>query len=122
MAKKILVVDDEPDILRVVEFRLKKEGYTVYVAKDGGEGWKIVQEIKPDLVFLDLRMPILGGSEVCDKIRQDEKLKNIPVIFLSASQTEQVMQKMQGYKANDYMIKPFEPEELLAKVRKYIGE
>jgi len=121
MAKIILIVDDEPDILRVVEFRLKKEGYTVYIAKDGGEGWKMVQEVNPDLVFIDLRMPIMGGTEVCDKMRQDERFKNTFVIFITASQTEHVKQKMQECKANDWMIKPFETEELLAKVRKYVG-
>ncbi len=121
MPKKILIVDDEIDILKVVTFRLKKAGYEVLTAVNGKEALDSIRDKRPDLILLDLRLPIMDGYEVCRQVKTDETLKNIPIIFLTASQAERIKEKVKGYDAEDYLIKPFEPEELLEKVKKFIG-
>lgn len=120
MAKRILVIDDEPDIRRVVEFRLKKQGYEVISAGDGKEGFNLAKQEKPDLIFLDLRLPKMSGEEVCLKLKSDEELKKIPVVFLTASQVKGVADKTKEYGAQGYLIKPFAPEDLFAAVEKHI--
>ncbi|MGB2706079.1 MAG: response regulator [Candidatus Omnitrophota bacterium] len=121
MAKKVLVVDDEPDVLKIVGFRLKSAGYEIKKASDGQEALDLIKKDRPDLVLLDLRMPVMDGYEVCRRIKSDENLKDIPVIFLTASSGATIKDKAYEYKADDYIIKPFEPEELLRKVKKFIG-
>ena len=121
MGKKILVVDDEPDIVKIVSFRLKKEGYEVVIAVDGQEGLDKAGAENPDLTLLDLRLTKMSGEEVCGKIKSDDKLKHIPVVFLTASHVAGVMEKVQEFGAQDYLVKPFDPKGLLEKVRKYIG-
>ena len=85
MAKKILIVDDEPDILKIVTYRLGKAGYEIIAAADGQKGLDLIKEQKPDLVLLDLRLPVLDGDEVCKQVKADDKLKDIPVILLTAT-------------------------------------
>ncbi|MDD5194571.1 MAG: response regulator [Candidatus Omnitrophica bacterium] len=122
MAKKVLVVDDEPDVLKVVSFRLKKAGYEVLTAVNGKIAIDLILEDKPDLIILDLRMPVMDGYEVCTKIKADETLKKIPVILLTASSGgSNITEKMVELKADDCMIKPFNADELLKKVQKFIG-
>ena len=120
MPKKILIVDDEIDILKVVTFRLKKAGYEVLTAVNGKEALDSIRDKRPDLILLDLRLPIMDGYEVCRQVKTDETLKNIPIIFLTASQAEKIKEKVKGFDAEDYLIKPFEPEDLLKKVKKFI--
>ena len=120
MAKKILVVDDEPDILKVVVFRLEKAGYKVTAAEDGQKALDSVQREKPDLILLDLRLPVIDGYEVCKRLRSDEAFKKIPIIFLTASTAPTIIEKTKEYKADDYLIKPFEPDDLLKKVEKFV--
>ena len=117
----VLVIDDEPDILRIVTFRLKKLGYEIYSAVNGEDGLNLIKKLKPDLVFLDIRMPILSGYDVCEIVKKDEELKSIPIVFLTATTTSTVIEKTIEYKADDYLIKPFEPEALLGKVKKFLG-
>jgi len=121
MAKKVLVVDDEPDVLKIVCFRLKKAGYEVKTASDGKAALDLIEKDRPDLILLDLRMPVMDGYEVCRKIKSDEKLGDTPIIFITASSGATVKDKVREYKADDYIIKPFEPEELIAKVKKFIS-
>lgn len=121
MAKKILVVDDEPDVLKIVTFRLKKEGYEVITARDGQEALDLVNRERPDLVLLDLRLPVVDGYEVCKRLKTDEDLRQIPVILLTASSATKIAEKTKDFQAEDYLIKPFEPEELLDKVKKFIN-
>jgi len=83
-AHTVLVVDDEQDLLDLIEYNLKKEGYKVLKAEDGLEALKIAKEHKPDLVLLDIMMPKMDGLEVCDKMRSDPELQHIPIIFLTA--------------------------------------
>jgi len=121
MAKRILFVDDEPDVLRVALFRLKKAGYEVTTATNGLEALELAQELVPDLMLLDLRIPIITGLEVCLKVKSDEKLKHIPVILFTAS-VQNMDTKVKEVGADDYLIKPFNPEQLLEKVKKFLSK
>jgi CheY-like chemotaxis protein len=119
--KRVLVVDDEPDILRVVSFRFKKAGYEVLTANNGKTALDLISVNKPDLILLDLRMPVMGGDEVCAKIKSDTLFKEIPVILLTASSGDKIAKKAEELKADDYMVKPFDSDVLLKKVQKLIG-
>lgn len=121
MAKKILVVDDEPDLLDLIKFRFKKWGYDVIYAANGQEALDKIQREAPDLVVLDLRLPIISGHEVCKRIKADDNTKNIPVILFTASVSSDLGQKAKELGADDYIVKPFDPEALLGKVKKLIG-
>ncbi|RKY41142.1 MAG: hypothetical protein DRP85_07075 [Candidatus Makaraimicrobium thalassicum] len=121
MAKKILVADDEIDILTVIAFRLESLGYEVLTAVNGKEALDSIQKQTPDLILLDLRMPVMDGYEVCRRLKSDEKLKHIPVILLTASVVSEMVQKTRELEADDYVIKPFIAEELAEKIRKSIG-
>ena len=122
MAKKILVVDDEPDLLKVVTFRLQKAGYETITAEDGQKALDLIQAQKPDLILHDLRLPIIDGNKVCERVKSDDKLKNIPVILITATSVpSKIVNKTKELNADDYLIKPFDPEELLKKIKKFIG-
>ena len=121
MPKRVLVVDDEPDIRKVVSFRLKKAGYEVTTAVNGKEALECVQKERPDLILLDLRLPIMDGYEVCKRLKSDEVLKSIPVILLTASMASTVREKTKEYNADDYMVKPFDPDKLMEKIKKFIS-
>ena len=122
MSKKVLVVDDEPDILKVVIFRLKKEGYDVKTAINGEMALEMLAQDRPDIVLLDITLPLLNGYEVCKRIKADENLKDIPVMFLTASTaSEGFKERAMGVGAQDYMFKPFDYELLLEKIKKLIN-
>ena len=114
MSRKVLVVDDEQNIVNIISFNLKKEGYEVLNAFDGEEALKIIFEEDPDLILLDIMMPIMDGYEVCKKVR--EKL-NTPIIMLTARAEE--VDKVLGLElgADDYVTKPFGTRELMARVK-----
>jgi two-component system alkaline phosphatase synthesis response regulator PhoP len=120
MSKIILIVDDEEDVLTVLSIRLQKAGYDIFTAKTGPAGLDLAKKICPDLILLDLLLPDMRGEEVCKRIKADSKLKTIPIIFITASQTNDVMQKLKNSGAQEYIIKPFEPNELIAVVKKYV--
>lgn len=113
----ILVIDDEPDLLELVEFNLKKDGYETIVAKNGQSGLEIAQKHLPDLIILDLMMPGLDGLEVCRELRADARTRRIPMIMLTAKSAE--ADRIVGLElgADDYVTKPFSPRELVARVR-----
>jgi len=119
--KKVLVVDDEPDILKVISFRLKTAGYEVLTANNGKIALDLISINKPDLILLDLRMPVMGGEEVCAKIKSDELLKNLPIILLTASSGGKIADKAKELGVEDWLVKPFDFEVLLKKVQKLIG-
>lgn len=121
MEKIILVVDDEIDLLRVITFRLKSLGCEVLTAERGEQAWQIIQERSPDLVILDLIMPDIDGYEICHRVRGDARFKGTKIIFLTASAMSSEDHHRHRRCADDYLIKPFDPEELLAKVKKLIG-
>ncbi|MDP2922866.1 MAG: response regulator [Candidatus Omnitrophota bacterium] len=118
--KKILVVEDEQDVLRLTAYRLKKSGYEVLTAIDGQKALNLLQENIPDLIILDLLLPAIHGYEVCKRIKSDTKLKNIPVILFTASVLD-VERKVKELGVDDFIMKPFELEILLEKVKKLIG-
>ena len=120
--KVILIVDDEPDILRLASLRLKKLGFDVITAVDGREAVRIVKSKKPDLILLDLALPLLSGDEVCRKLKNDEKLKHIPIILFTASSSTMTAEKAKRFGADDYTIKPFDPDELIAKINNALME
>lgn len=117
VAKKILVVDDEPDIVELVSYNLSKEGYAVVSAPDGAMALESLRKADIDFVILDLMLPGLSGMELCRILRSDPKTAHLPVIMLTAKGEE--MDRILGLEigADDYMTKPFSPRELVARVR-----
>ncbi len=115
MSKKILLVDDEPDIIEFLGYNLNREGFEVVSATDGIEALEKMSE-KPDLIILDIMMPNMDGFEVCKRIRSKESYKNIPIIFLTAKSSE--LDEIQGLElgATDYIKKPISPKKLIARV------
>lgn len=114
--KKILVVDDEPGIVKMLESRLEKSGYQVSTAMDGLDGLNKARTEHPDLILLDVMMPEMDGYKVCAMLRYDAKYSNIPVILLTARahETDRKMGSQLGVR--DYVVKPFDGKELLEKI------
>ena len=113
---RVLVVDDEPDLIRILEFGLRAAGYQVEIAVDGQEGLKKAREIRPDIILLDLMLPKLDGYKVCRLLKFDERYRQIPIIILSARTQEgdQALAKEMG--ANRFVTKPYEFGEILAHI------
>jgi CheY-like chemotaxis protein len=120
MPKTILVIEDEEDILKVVGFRLKKAGYRVISAGDGEEGLNLAVKEKPDLILLDFRLPKISGDEVCARIKSDSDLKHIPIIITTATHPAQAAEKFESLGAQDYILKPFDPQVLMSIIKKWI--
>jgi len=121
MGKRILIVDDEPNIVKMLGFRLKTNGYEILTAHDGQSGLKTAHEERPDLIVLDVTMPPPDGYEVCKMLKEDPAYCDIPVILLTARVTERDKTSASQAKPNAYMSKPYESEALLAKIRELIG-
>ncbi|MDD2717523.1 MAG: response regulator [Candidatus Wallbacteria bacterium] len=119
--KNILVVDDEPDILKLISVNLELEGFKVFTAKNGYEGIELVKTEKIDLVILDVMMPDINGYQICQYLKEDDKFKDIPVIILTAKvrKSDQFWSKKIG--ASLYLTKPFEPMYLVEKVREVLA-
>jgi phosphate regulon transcriptional regulator PhoB len=115
--KKILVVDDEKDIVELIAYNLRQEGFVVSMAYDGQTAWEAVKTEKPDLAVLDLMLPGISGLDVCKLIRRHRETENLPVIMLTAKSDQ--VDKILGLElgADDYMTKPFSVRELLARIR-----
>jgi DNA-binding response OmpR family regulator len=120
MGKKILVVDDETDLLKVTLLRLKKTGYEAFGCADGRGVLDMARQIIPDLIILDVYLPVINGDDVAKILKKDDKLKHIPIILISAS-TRTLDEKAWGSGADAYLAKPFEPEELISTVKKILG-
>lgn len=117
MAKRILVVDDEKNILQMINQTLTKAGYSVTTSEDGKDALEKVKANKPNLIVLDIMMPYLDGFEVLQALRRNQETRNIPVIFLTAKNND--MDIFKGWQAgvNCYLIKPFNPSELVKYVK-----
>lgn len=116
MSRKILVADDEPNIVISLEYLLKREGYTVLVARDGQEALDAIARDRPDLVLLDVMMPKKSGFEVCQAVRADEALQATKILMLTAKGRETDLAKGLALGADAYMTKPFSTRELAQKV------
>ena len=117
MSVKILIADDEPNILISLEYLMKREGFEVHLARDGQEALAMLQRERPRLVLLDVMMPHLSGFEVCQALRADEALKDTLVLMLTAKGRDTDVAKGLGVGADAYMTKPFSTKELVQKVR-----
>ena len=117
----ILVADDDDDIRALVSFRLERAGYEVIEARDGEEALRVAHEQSPDLAVLDVMMPKLTGDEVTRRIRVDEAIRQMPVILLTARVQEDDVARGFEAGADDYIKKPFSPQELRARVQAVLG-
>ena len=117
MAYRILLIDDEADILEFVKYNLEKDGYEVFTVSNGAEGLEVALKVKPHLILLDMMMPVLDGIETCKAIRQSPTLKNVMVVFLSAVGTEETMVQGYGVGADDYINKPIKMNVLRGRVQ-----
>ena len=121
MSKKVLIADDEANIVISLEFLMKREGYAVSIARDGPTALAAIRSTKPDLVLLDVMMPGLSGFEVCQAVRADESLASVKILMLSAKGRDTDIAKGQAMGADAYMTKPFSTKELAEKVRELLG-
>ncbi|MBU1062493.1 MAG: response regulator [Candidatus Omnitrophica bacterium] len=117
MKEKILIVDDDPDILDVLKITLESEGYEVMEGHDGQQALDIIKKTMPDLLIIDFKMPRMNGDEVCRILKQDILIQHMPIIMVTGK--GEVTDKVHGINAgaDDYMVKPFEPSELIARVK-----
>ena len=116
MKKKILIIEDEPDVVNAVKALLEAKGFEVSAAADGEEGLKKARATLPDLVLLDLMLPKLSGFVVCRLLKFDDRYKNIPVIVITARTDERDIALAEKVGASDYLIKPVKPQVLLEKI------
>ncbi|MDR2188745.1 MAG: response regulator [Azonexus sp.] len=121
MAHKILIVDDEPNIVISLEFLLKKEGFEIAIAGDGDEALAQVAAFNPDLVLLDVMMPKKSGYEVCEILRLDPERAKLLILMLTAKGRDTEVAKGLAIGADAYMTKPFSTKELIAKVKSLLG-
>lgn len=115
--KKIVVIEDEPDILEVLTYNLKREGYEVFSASDGVRGLALIKREIPDLVLLDLMLPGMDGVEICSTIKKDPQTQGALIIMVTAKGEESDIVLGLGVGADDYITKPFSPKELIARVK-----
>lgn len=115
--KKIVVIEDEPDILEVLSYNLKREGYEVFTASDGHRGMSLIRRETPDLVLLDLMLPGMDGVEICGAIKKDAQTQGTLIIMVTAKGEESDIVLGLGVGADDYITKPFSPKELVARVK-----
>jgi DNA-binding response OmpR family regulator len=117
MKCKILIVDDEPNILLSLEFLMKKEGYQVFIARDGEEAFEIIKRDVPHIILLDVMMPKVDGYQVCEFVKNTEEFKDTKVVFLSAKSKESEVKKGLELGASMYISKPFSNKELIKNIK-----
>ena len=122
MGKKILIADDEPNIVVSLEFLMKQKGYLVRTAVNGEEALSAVREFGPDLILLDVMMPRMSGYDVCQKIRENPAWSAIRIVMLSAKGRDIEVNKGIALGADAYVTKPFSTKDLIAKVQELLGE
>ena len=119
---KILIAEDEPDIRDLVAFTLRFAGYEVVTASNGEDAVILAPKEVPDLILMDVRMPRMTGYDACRLIKTEERLKDIPVVFLSAKGQESEIQTGLGAGAEEYLLKPFAPDQLIDRVRSILAK
>ena len=117
MSHRILIVDDEPNIVISLEYLMKKEGFEIAVATDGEAALKLASEFRPDLVLLDVMMPKKSGFEVCEALRADPALAGVKIIMLTAKGREMEVTKGLALGANTYITKPFSTKDLIVQIK-----
>ena len=120
--RKVLIADDEPNIVISLEYLMKREGHEVVVARDGEQALELIRAERPALVLLDVMMPLKTGYEVCQALRADEATAGIKVLILTAKGRDTDVAMGLGVGADAYMTKPFSTKELAAKVRELLGD
>jgi two-component system response regulator VicR len=123
VSRKIIIFDDEKDILKVAQKKLEKSGFKVAAFSSSRNSLEDIKREKPDLILLDISMPHKDGYQVCDEVRCDSATKDIPIIVFTAQPLEKhlIDRAHQFYGANDYIEKPFEYEQLVQKIKKLLG-
>jgi len=120
--KKILIVDDEPNIVMSLEYTFKKNNFEVFIARDGQEALDLLKDQIPDVIILDVMMPMVDGFATLEQIKKNVRLKNTKVIFLSAKNKESDIEKGLALGANLYMTKPFSVKKLLEQFNELVGK
>ena len=117
MTRRVVIADDEPNLVLPLEYMLKREGYEVTVARDGQEALEAIERVHPHLVLLDVMMPRRSGLDVCQMLRADEAHRDLRIMLLTAKGRDDDVAKGLALGADAYVVKPFSPRELLQKVR-----
>jgi CheY-like chemotaxis protein len=120
--KKVMIVDDERNLRELISAILEPEGYEVIQAEDGEDALEKLKTIRPDLILLDMMMPGMSGREVCEKIRTNEKTKDLKVVFLTVARFSELgKEELKRLKVLDYITKPFDNNDLIKRIKKIIG-
>lgn len=119
--KKILIVDDEPNIVMALEYTFKKNNFEVFIARDGKEALEILEKQLPDVIILDVMMPMVDGYATIEEIKKDDRLGHCKVIFLSAKNKESDIEKGLGLGADAYLTKPFSIKKVIEKVNELLS-
>lgn len=122
MPKRILIADDEPNIVISLEFLMRRRGYQVKTVSDGEQALRQLPEFRPDLILLDIMLPLRNGFEVCQKIREDPQWRNTKIVVLTAKGREVEVNKGLALGADVYVTKPFATKELIETVQQLLGE
>jgi DNA-binding response OmpR family regulator len=121
MGKKVLIADDEPNIVAALEFLLQRNGYEVQVARNGEQALQMVEKSPPDLILLDIMMPVRSGYEVCKRIRERPDLAHVKIVMVSAKGRDAEVNKGLSMGADLYVTKPFSTRDLMDKVNRLLG-
>lgn len=119
--KKVLIVDDEADIIEILQYVLETQGYECITAFDGEEGLKLAREANPDLIILDVMMPKINGYKISRLLKFDAKYKDIPIIMITARSQDEDKAIGEETGADEYITKPFQVDEVVEKVKSYLG-
>jgi DNA-binding response OmpR family regulator len=120
MPKRVLIVDDEENIVISIEFLMRQAGYDIEIARDGEEAMAKIKSFQPDLILLDVMMPKTNGFEVCRRIREQSRLNDLKIVMLTAKGREAEVTKGLALGADSYIIKPFSTRELMSEVKKHL--
>lgn len=121
MPKTILIIEDDPDIIGLLQYRLEHKGFEVITAQTGDEGLRLAEERRPDLITLDINLPEVNGFTICSMLKGNEEYKHIPIIMLTARDEESDHVFFEHMAPEAYITKPFEVEDLLVKINEFVG-
>jgi two-component system alkaline phosphatase synthesis response regulator PhoP len=122
MPKKILIIDDDPFVVKVIASRLEANNYKVITSSDGKEGLEKVYKEKPDLVIVDFILPRVNGYEICSRLKEDTEFSGVPVIIITGNTNERDRRLTEDAGADAFLIKPFDREVLLSRIKELLGE